>query len=78
MMNLRSKANKDTILREYKGSINTNKNINIKFFSSSINDNKQSDSGLSENSPKLSSLLKLCALKEISNYIKDEDISKLP
>ena len=73
-----SKTNKNTILREYKGSINANKNINIKFFSSSINDNKQSDSGLSENSQKLSSLLKLCALKEISNYINDEDISKLP
>ena len=43
--------------------------LKSKFFSSSINDNKQSDSGLSENSPKLSSLLKLCALKEISNYI---------
>ena len=59
------------------GLINTNKNINIKFFHSYqidiLKDYQISSQNLSSN---LFSLLKLCLLKEIANKINFDDLYK--
>ena len=74
-----SQSNQNILLREQKGTISTNKNINIKFFHSSESHFEQSQNDLSDTlSPKLSNFLKLCILKEIANKLNDNNIINLP
>ena len=74
-----SQSNQNILLREQKGTISTNKNINIKFFHSLESHFEQSQNELSDTlSPKLSNFLKLCVLKEIANKLNDNNIINLP
>ena len=74
-----SQSNQNILLREQKGTISTNKNINIQFFRSSESYFEQSQNNLSDTlSPKLSNFLKLCVLKEIANKLNDNYINNLP
>ena len=74
-----SKSSRNFFVPKNIGLINTNKNINIKFFHSYqidiLKDYQISSQNLSSN---LFSLLKLCLLKEIANKINFDDLYKLP
>ena len=74
-----SQSNQNMLLREQKGTISTNKNINIKFFHSLESYFEQTQNGLSGTlSPKLINFLKLCVLKEIANKLNDNNLINLP
>ena len=74
-----SKTSRNCFVPKNIGLINTNKNINIKFFHSYQNNNLKdlniSPKNLSSN---LFSLLKLCLLKEIADKINFDNLNKLP